>query len=90
MSDVKTGAVLDDTELGDGQMKIVDFEGGQVLLSRVNGTVHATSAHCTHVRAPLSTADIVRRAAGQGQPRDGRALDLPVARRVLQCVHGRH
>lgn len=39
MSDIKTGAVLDASELQDGQMKMVDFEGGQVLLSKVNGEV---------------------------------------------------
>lgn len=39
MSDVKTGAVLDASELADGEMKIVDFEGGQVLLSKVKGEV---------------------------------------------------
>ncbi|BEI83561.1 hypothetical protein CcaverHIS002_0401650 [Cutaneotrichosporon cavernicola] len=54
MSDIKTGAVLDAAELGEGQMKMVDFEGGEVLLSKVNGIVNATSAHCSHYGAPLA------------------------------------
>lgn len=37
MSDIKTGAVLDASELKDGEMKMVDFEGGQVLLARIKG-----------------------------------------------------
>jgi len=51
---VKTIAVLDESELQDGQMKEVDFESGKVLLSRLGDKVHATSAFCTHYGAPLA------------------------------------
>ncbi|TFK91389.1 hypothetical protein K466DRAFT_482810 [Polyporus arcularius HHB13444] len=51
----KTIAVLDESELKDGEMKQVDFEGeGKVLLSRLGDKVHATSAFCTHYGAPLA------------------------------------
>ncbi|KAH8100761.1 hypothetical protein BXZ70DRAFT_935724 [Cristinia sonorae] len=51
----KTIAVLDDSELKDGEMKQVDFEGdGKVLLSRLGDKIHATSAFCTHYGAPLA------------------------------------
>ncbi|TFK40229.1 flavo protein [Crucibulum laeve] len=51
---IKTLAVLDDSELKDGQMKEVDFEQGKVLLSRIGDNIHATSAFCTHYGAPLA------------------------------------
>ncbi|PPQ83455.1 hypothetical protein CVT25_007046 [Psilocybe cyanescens] len=52
---IKTIAVLDDSELKDGQMKEVNFDdGGKVLLSRLGDKVHATSAFCTHYGAPLA------------------------------------
>ncbi|KAI0714432.1 hypothetical protein C8T65DRAFT_644304 [Cerioporus squamosus] len=51
----KTIAVLDESELKDGEMKQVDFEGeGKVLLSRLGDKIHATSAFCTHYGAPLA------------------------------------
>lgn len=50
----KTIAVLDDSELKDGQMKEVAFEDGKVLLSRLGDKIHATSAFCTHYGAPLA------------------------------------
>ncbi|KAF9266592.1 hypothetical protein L218DRAFT_922270 [Marasmius fiardii PR-910] len=50
----KTIAVLDESELGDGQMKEVEFEKGKVLLSRIGDKIHATSAFCTHYGAPLA------------------------------------
>ncbi|KAI0346178.1 hypothetical protein BDW22DRAFT_1352201 [Trametopsis cervina] len=51
----KTIAVLDDSELHDGEMKEVTFEGeGKVLLSRLGEKIHATSAYCTHFGAPLA------------------------------------
>ncbi|KAH9068159.1 flavoprotein [Lactarius deliciosus] len=49
----KTIAVLDQSDLEDGQMKEVPFESGKVLLSRLGDKVHATSATCTHYGAPL-------------------------------------
>ncbi|PFH53119.1 hypothetical protein AMATHDRAFT_138458 [Amanita thiersii Skay4041] len=50
---VQTIAVLDESELHDGQMKDVDFEKGKVLLSRIGDKIYATSAFCTHYGAPL-------------------------------------
>ncbi|KAF9000628.1 flavoprotein [Cyathus striatus] len=51
----KTLAVLDESELNDGEMKEVNFgEKGKVLLSRLGDKVHATSAFCTHYGAPLA------------------------------------
>ncbi|KAI0090249.1 hypothetical protein BDY19DRAFT_939199 [Irpex rosettiformis] len=50
----KTVAVLDESELKDGQMKEVAFEEGKVLLSRLGDKIHATSAFCTHYGAPLA------------------------------------
>ncbi|KDR78894.1 hypothetical protein GALMADRAFT_244538 [Galerina marginata CBS 339.88] len=50
----KTLAVLDESELKDGQMKEVAFEEGKILLSRLGDKVHATSAFCTHYGAPLA------------------------------------
>ncbi|KAI0067379.1 flavoprotein [Artomyces pyxidatus] len=50
----KTLAVLNESELKDGQMKEVDFENGKVLLSKLGDKIHATSAFCTHYGAPLS------------------------------------
>lgn len=48
MASTKTIAVLDASELKDGQMKQVDFEDGKVLLAQIGNKVHATSAFCTH------------------------------------------
>ncbi|KAI0324656.1 hypothetical protein GY45DRAFT_1262449 [Cubamyces sp. BRFM 1775] len=50
----KTIAVLDASELKDGEMKEVPFEDGKVLLSRLGDKIHATSAFCTHYGAPLA------------------------------------
>ncbi|EKM58472.1 uncharacterized protein PHACADRAFT_252817 [Phanerochaete carnosa HHB-10118-sp] len=51
----KTIAVLSESELKDGEMKEVAFEGeGKVLLSRLGNKIHATSAFCTHYGAPLA------------------------------------
>ncbi|PCH42677.1 hypothetical protein WOLCODRAFT_163963 [Wolfiporia cocos MD-104 SS10] len=51
----KTIAVLNESELKDGEMKQVDFEGeGKVLLARLGDKIHATSAFCTHYGAPLA------------------------------------
>jgi NADPH-dependent 2,4-dienoyl-CoA reductase/sulfur reductase-like enzyme/nitrite reductase/ring-hydroxylating ferredoxin subunit len=50
----KSIAVLDESELKDGQMKEVSFEDGKILLSRLGDKVHATSAFCTHYGAPLA------------------------------------
>ncbi|KAF9561966.1 flavoprotein [Agrocybe pediades] len=54
MASIKTIAVLDESELQDGQMKEVSFEDGKVLLSRIGKDIYATSAFCTHYGAPLA------------------------------------
>ncbi|KAM6504284.1 Rieske [2Fe-2S] iron-sulfur domain containing protein [Amanita muscaria] len=50
----KTIAVLDESDLLDGQMKQVEFDKGHVLLSRIGDNIHANSAFCTHYGAPLA------------------------------------
>lgn len=43
-------------DLKDGQkqqFEVEGLEGGKVLLLKVNGELHATSANCTHYGAPL-------------------------------------
>ncbi|WVQ85561.1 hypothetical protein IAT38_007727 [Cryptococcus sp. DSM 104549] len=52
-TDVLTKEVLPESELGEGQMKTVEFGDGKVLLSKVKGKIYATSAFCTHYGAPL-------------------------------------
>ena len=42
-------------DLADGEMRQVEAGGTAVLLSRVGGRFHATTAHCTHYGAPLAT-----------------------------------
>jgi nitrite reductase/ring-hydroxylating ferredoxin subunit len=57
----KSIAVLDASELKDGQMKEVAFEDGKVLLSKLGSDIHATSAFCTHYGVgfilPLSSGE---------------------------------
>ena len=43
------------SDLADGAMQQVDADGTTVLLSRVDGEVHATTAFCPHYGAPLAT-----------------------------------
>lgn len=43
------------SDLADGDMTQVDADGIAVLLSRVEGEVHATTAFCPHYGAPLAT-----------------------------------
>ncbi|KIJ66647.1 hypothetical protein HYDPIDRAFT_85907 [Hydnomerulius pinastri MD-312] len=51
----KSIAVCDLSDLKEGQMKEVVFEGeGKVVLYRLGDNVHATSAFCTHYGAPLA------------------------------------
>jgi len=38
----KTLPVLDASELAEGSMKTVEFDGGKVLLSKINGQVVST------------------------------------------------
>lgn len=46
--------VLDDTALLEGRMVPVYPLGVNVLLARVDGTVHAVSGRCAHMACPLS------------------------------------
>lgn len=39
MSDLKSLEVLEASELNEGQVKAVDFDGGRVLLSKVKGEI---------------------------------------------------
>ncbi|KAG8839129.1 hypothetical protein FRC18_000516 [Serendipita sp. 400] len=50
----KTIAVLNESELADGQMKEVAFGEGKVLVARLGEKVVSTSAYCTHYGAPLA------------------------------------
>ncbi|CAE7206097.1 unnamed protein product [Rhizoctonia solani] len=50
----KSLPVLDASELADGQLKQVEFDGGHVLLSKIGDKIFATSAFCTHYGAPLA------------------------------------
>jgi nitrite reductase/ring-hydroxylating ferredoxin subunit/uncharacterized membrane protein len=47
-------AVLDESELGEGQMKKVDAKGVPVLLVRRGGEIHAIAHTCSHMGGPLS------------------------------------
>ena len=43
------------SSLADGEMTQVSADGTDILLSRVDGAVHACTAFCTHYGAPLAT-----------------------------------
>jgi nitrite reductase/ring-hydroxylating ferredoxin subunit/uncharacterized membrane protein len=47
-------AVLDEGELGEGEMKKVEAEGVPVLLVRLGGEIHAIAHTCSHMGGPLS------------------------------------
>ncbi|HST53761.1 MAG TPA: Rieske 2Fe-2S domain-containing protein [Pyrinomonadaceae bacterium] len=47
-------AVLDESELGEGEMRKVEAEGVPVLLVRRGGEVHAIAHTCSHMGGPLS------------------------------------
>jgi nitrite reductase/ring-hydroxylating ferredoxin subunit len=46
-------AVLDDTQLQDGQMRCVEADGTQVMLARSDGILYALSNRCSHRGGPL-------------------------------------
>jgi nitrite reductase/ring-hydroxylating ferredoxin subunit len=46
-------AVLDDTELADGQMRCVEADGTTVMVARDGGALYALSNHCSHRGGPL-------------------------------------
>lgn len=43
------------TDLADGEMRQVQADGTDVLLTRIEGRYHACTAFCTHYGAPLAT-----------------------------------
>jgi nitrite reductase/ring-hydroxylating ferredoxin subunit len=45
--------VLDDAELGDGQLRCVEAEGTAVMVARAGGGVYALSNRCSHRGGPL-------------------------------------
>jgi nitrite reductase/ring-hydroxylating ferredoxin subunit len=47
-------AMLDESELGEGELKKVEAEGVPVLLVRRNGEIHAIAHTCSHMGGPLS------------------------------------
>jgi nitrite reductase/ring-hydroxylating ferredoxin subunit/uncharacterized membrane protein len=47
-------AVLDEGELGEGELKKVEAEGVPVLLVRHGGEIHAIAHTCSHMGGPLS------------------------------------
>ena len=46
-------SVLDDAELGEGQMRCVEADGTVVMVARAGGGVYALSNHCSHRGGPL-------------------------------------
>jgi nitrite reductase/ring-hydroxylating ferredoxin subunit/uncharacterized membrane protein len=46
-------AVLDDGELGEGQMRCVEADGTAVMVARNGGALYALSDHCSHRGGPL-------------------------------------
>jgi nitrite reductase/ring-hydroxylating ferredoxin subunit len=48
-------------ELVEGKLKRVSIEEQPVLLVRLNGTIHAVSAICSHYGAPLNDGTVVER-----------------------------
>jgi NADPH-dependent 2,4-dienoyl-CoA reductase/sulfur reductase-like enzyme/nitrite reductase/ring-hydroxylating ferredoxin subunit len=41
------------TDLMEGGKKMFSFQGHDILLTKVNGKIHAVAGHCTHYGAPL-------------------------------------
>jgi nitrite reductase/ring-hydroxylating ferredoxin subunit/uncharacterized membrane protein len=46
-------AVLEDAQLGDGQMRCVEADGTAVMVARSGGALYALSNHCSHRGGPL-------------------------------------
>ena len=51
-------AVLDDGELGEGQMRCVEADGTAVMVARSGGALYALSNHCSHRGGPLHEGDL--------------------------------
>ena len=50
---------MEASELAEGQLKRVSIDGQPVLLVRLNGTIHAVGAVCSHYGAPLNEGAMV-------------------------------
>ena len=61
-------SVLDDGELGDGQMRCVEADGTAVMVARAGGNLYALSDHCSHRGGPLheGTLDATARSRARG------------------------
>ncbi len=46
-------AVLEDAQLGDGEMRCVEADGTAVMVARSGGVLYALSDHCSHRGGPL-------------------------------------
>ena len=46
-------AVLEDAQLGDGEMRCVEADGTSVMVARSGGALYALSDHCSHRGGPL-------------------------------------
>jgi nitrite reductase/ring-hydroxylating ferredoxin subunit len=46
-------AVLEDAQLGDGEMRCVEADGTAVMVARSGGALYALSGHCSHRGGPL-------------------------------------
>ena len=55
------------SEIGPGEMKVVDVNGLRILIVNVEGNYHAMDESCTHAFAPLSEGDL-----------DGEELECPL------------
>ena len=51
-------SVLDDGELGDGQMRCVEADGTTVMIARAQGSLYALSNHCSHRGGPLHEGEL--------------------------------
>ncbi len=51
-------SVLDDGELGEGQMRCVEADGTAVMVARSGGELHALSNHCSHRGGPLHEGEL--------------------------------
>ena len=71
---VKVASVSD---IGPGDMKVVEVGGEQVLLVNVDGTIHGCDDVCTHSYASLSEGDL-----------DGAEIQCPLHGALFNVVTG--
>lgn len=81
---------------GDKQeVEVEGVEGGKVLLYKVQDTVHAASANCTHYGAPLAKGVLTPEGRLTCPWHGGTLFELfklsllLISTSVLQCFHGR-